>query len=227
MVKWKIAVVDDDPQDTAALKDKLNKLSASIAITCFESGEKFLSCFHKNKFDIIFLDIYMNELSGIETAARIRKSDKRCPIVFITTSPDHALESYRAQAVDYILKPVEQGALTALFEQILQSCTDRPMLKITADRKKKEIPLEDILYVSVNDKTCHVHTADEVFTAYTTIEELNRQLGSFPFLRCHQSFIVNMDYIANLEQDFHMISGEVVYVRQSEYEKIRRVICGI
>jgi len=102
----KIAVCEDETDQRNRLLALLDESSIKNTYSVFENGEKLLKVFERGKYDLILMDIYMDsELSGIETVKLIRKKDKDISVAFVTTSKDHALESYRLSAIKYIEKP--------------------------------------------------------------------------------------------------------------------------
>ena len=109
----KIAIVDDNEDDRKRLQEEItkicdNKSRKDFEITEFFSGEDFINLIVKNEnkkyFDIVFLDIYMNGITGIETAKKLRETDNQSKIIFITTSNEFASESYEVKAYEYLIK---------------------------------------------------------------------------------------------------------------------------
>ena len=106
----RISIVDDRLEDRNALQRELDsalreKGYSVETIDLYSSGEEFLSGFKKGKYDLIFFDIYMEGINGIEAAAEVRKEDKSVRLIFVTTSNDFAAESYSLRADYYLLKP--------------------------------------------------------------------------------------------------------------------------
>ena len=106
-----IAIVDDRKTDSDRLVGFIDTYAEQHrlqwgAMDRFSSGEDFLGAFTPGKYDLIFLDIYMDGITGMETAKRIRQTDHDCRIIFITTSPEFAVESYNVNASFYLLKPI-------------------------------------------------------------------------------------------------------------------------
>lgn len=97
-------------------------------------------------FDLIILDIYMDGMSGMEIAHKIRQREMETPIVFLTASPDFALESYDVNAFGYLLKPIDADKLTAVLERLLVYY-DRPRVSIQCDRRRRYLFLDEIMYV--------------------------------------------------------------------------------
>ena len=106
-----IAIIDDLKTDSDRLVGLINTYMEQHRLQCrtmdlFSSGEAFLDTFTAGKYHLIFLDIYMDGITGMETAKRIRQTDHDCRIIFITTSPEFAVESYNVNASFYLLKPI-------------------------------------------------------------------------------------------------------------------------
>ena len=114
-----IAICDDVYQDKHCLFNSLSSFCATnyfdAAITEYDSGEALVETFAKGMFDIIFLDIYMNGLSGIDTAKKIRDIDKECLLVFVTSSNEHAVEGFAVNALHYLIKPISAEKLAEVF----------------------------------------------------------------------------------------------------------------
>ncbi|MEG2381381.1 MAG: response regulator [Oscillospiraceae bacterium] len=107
----KIAICDDLAQEREKLKESLSCFLKNSSVAEFENGNDLIEAHKKVKFDFIFLDILMPEINGIDTAAKIRESDTETPIVFVSTSEEFGVLSYRVLAFDYILKPIDKNRL--------------------------------------------------------------------------------------------------------------------
>lgn len=106
-----IAIVDDLESDRRSLGDLLERYFESVgmnlAMDVYESGEAFLQRTTDSEYDLVFLDIFMKELTGMEVARQMAADGSRCPVIFLTTSMDYALEGYEVGAFRYLLKPVD------------------------------------------------------------------------------------------------------------------------
>ena len=104
-----IAIVDDIAEERALLRKRLEKISLqkNIEFHCceYENGEAFLEASKNQNFTVLFLDIYMDGINGIEIAKNFRKCNKDCMLIFTTTSRDHALEGFQVRAMHYLVKP--------------------------------------------------------------------------------------------------------------------------
>ena len=147
----RIAIVDDIASERETLKKRITgqavRLSLDAAILDYTSGPDFLSDARKEHFDLVFLDIYMGNENGMDTANHLRRFDSDCLLVFTTTSPDHALEGFRVRALHYLVKPYQEADLAALFDEIIKrfSITDR-YIEINATGGTHRLRFQDILY---------------------------------------------------------------------------------
>jgi len=215
-----IAICDDNAADAKRMRDSLlahfeqNCFTGDIHI--FESGEALLKAAASIAFDAYFLDIYMNGISGVDVARLLRKDDPFCALVFITASPDHMREGYSLNA-----SYVEKSEFSQSVEAAFQHCRDVFMknaryIQVTFERRTVKIPLVKLLYVELAGRLTLFHTAGGVFKAYMTLDEAERELGGSPFLRCHRSFIVNMNHVMEtLEDDFLMRNGARAPLRKN------------
>jgi len=222
-----IAICEDDAADAAAIRAILeryieqNRYTGEISV--FTSGEAFLRSFSPAAYDLIFLDIYMGGISGIETAKRIRGIDPACVIIFITSSLDHSLESYSVRGSAYVVKPIRdkemQTALLACRETFIKNAR---YIKIRVDRSELKIPLTKIFYVESYDKYAVFHTESGDYRTRLTLDEAEQQLGGNPFYRCHQSYIININYMNKLSgNDIFMKNGDRVPMRKNRRDGIR------
>lgn len=118
----KIAIVDDIKGEAERLSGLVARYLSTHGLFCdqtdlFASGEAFLEHFEPARYDIIFLDIYMSGMTGMETARRIREQDTNCSLLFVTTSPDFAIDSYDVNATYYLLKPVNEAQVTRALDR--------------------------------------------------------------------------------------------------------------
>ena len=209
----KIAFCDDDSTVLDTLHEDLALYRASrnkeIADCFFQNPIELITEIEKGmRYDIIFLDILMPGENGMDAAAEIRTYDEDVKIVFLTSSSEYAVQSYRIQAFYYQLKPISRDDFFHLMDSIL-------------------VQLEKQLeYCEVIHRTLLIHLiSGEVLESIGTMEELNEQLKSFGnFLRPHRSYIVNLDYIQNLS--FRAIittSQAVIPIPRGKYNSIKNM----
>lgn len=211
----RIAVVDDVAADRLWLAGELEALLARRGlrgtVTALASGESFLEAAQQERFQLVFLDIYMEGLGGVETARRLRQFDPDCLLVFSTSSPDHALEGYRVQAVQYLVKPYDTAELEGLFGQLdrLLPAQER-YVGLRTGRQTVRLRLGDILWAEHYQHQVQVHTAGgEVLSTRLTFGEFAALLAPDPrFFVCGRGLLVNLDHAADFDgKDFHLSDG--------------------
>ena len=149
----KIAIVDDSSLDRDFLKNGLEIIFKernieNLEIQEFSSGEELLNYLRENPsdfFHIIFMDIYMEDLTGVETAKAIRKTDEKVKIVFITTSNEFASESYEVRAEDYLIKPFDGQRMNKIIDRFFRKNKEVKILEFPNGRK---VSVNSIVYTS-------------------------------------------------------------------------------
>jgi DNA-binding LytR/AlgR family response regulator len=219
----RVALCEDTPVDAETLVALIDMSGIPYHLDSFSSGEALLEVFEREKYDLIFLDVYMNKLTGVETAEGIRDVDTQVVIVFTTTSDDFTREGYRLNAYKYLLKPlVEEDVVDALeLATLKRDKAQGATLAIVTDNIPVFIPLNDIIFVESSNRKSIIYTIHEAYATTMTIDALEKLLPPPRFLRSHRSFIVNLDHVDELEEDFIMDNGEVAYVAVKNHRKIK------
>lgn len=196
----RVAICDDNEFDLSRLRTALANCGIPLAITEYTSGETLLWDVETEKacFDIYLLDIYLTGINGVEIARRIRVLDEQALLVFVSSSEDFYREAFDVYALYYLLKPVEQAALNALMKKAtLGMERQRKMtLPITYRGRTSVLRYDEIEYISsANHALCfHLRDGGER-RCYGKLDEIISQLKSGSFIRCHQSYIVNLRYV--------------------------------
>ena len=208
-----IAIVDDISQDRQIIQNYLNNYMENEQISYklyeFESGEAFLSSFSASKFSIVFLDIYMSGMDGMDIAQIIYKQDNKCHIIFLTTSLEHAQQSYSVHATYYLTKPI----VPEQFKQAMTFCKLKPdyavpYLFIVSDRQQYRIPTEKILYIEVQNHTTYIHLTTQIIPVACSFRKVTKPLLSDDrFLICLRGIIVNMQHIEKLDGIFFLLAN--------------------
>jgi DNA-binding LytR/AlgR family response regulator len=159
----------------------------------FPNAEELLAAYEPGHFHILFLDIYMDGMTGIDAAHQIRGMDEECALIFTTTSDSHAVEGFSLRAAHYLIKPVSYEA----FCEAMERCSSRirefaRCVDIQDGRGTVRVRMRDIMYAEVFRNVCILHTTSGDIRARIAIDALEEALGGPPFLRCHRSFLVNL-----------------------------------
>jgi DNA-binding LytR/AlgR family response regulator len=220
-------VCDDLPEEQAKLGRMIRvygkKRGVSVQLSFFSGGEELLDAFRPGKDQILFLDIYMPGLSGMEAARRIRKLDAACAIVFSTTSQDCGIESFEVQASDYLVKPIRQEDVDGALDWCLDHLPESPRyLTVQSEREPVRLPVQLLEYIEISGHLAKIHAGKQIVETHRGLGELQEAIGSPDFLRCHRSFLVNMNHIQKAEGNFfQMASGDLVPISPTDAGQMR------
>lgn len=220
-------ICDDMAPDRAHLLQMLRQYCLQNDITAqveqFADAGELLAHFAPKKYQILFLDVYMPGLSGMEAAQRIREQDTECMLIFTTTSEEHALESYRVYAAGYLLKPYGQESLDETLDWCIQNLPPQTQLyEIISERERVQIVLGDIVFIEIYGRNALFHTTGQTYSVHRRLSEIGKELPG-NFIRCHRSYIVNMQYIVRVENaDFHLKTGQRVPIGSEMGAKVKQ-----
>lgn len=206
-----IAVCDDE----AYMSDQIQKMASDFfrsknvetAILQFSSGTELLK--YKKPIDILFLDIQMEDLDGMETARKLRKRRFQGFLIFITVLKELVFQSFEVQAFDYLVKPVEEGQFQKTMERLFSSMKQagEANLLIQKGYESHIISLEEIVFCEIIDRKIYLHLASSgVIDYYDRIEHLEARLGS-SFFRCHRSYLINLKYLKSYKNGIAYMEG--------------------
>ncbi|MCM3398633.1 MULTISPECIES: LytR/AlgR family response regulator transcription factor [Oceanobacillus] len=205
-------VVDDEPHNRKELKHLLGNFPHLQVIEEAESGETAIMKTIQHQPDVVFLDVEMPKMSGMETAKAIKELKKAPLVVFATAYPQFAAEAFRYNAVDYLLKPYDEEQLQETIERIekklgatIEADTGKQAgkLAVEADGDIFYVEPEDILYMSRSDKRTKLVTKSGEFETKIALKDLETRLLTYGFFRIHKSFLVNLEYITRLTPWFN------------------------
>lgn len=226
----KIAICEDMETEARHLCSLIRQCHTNAEIICYPDGESFLSDFSVGRYHLVFMDVYMEGISGVETAMLLREKDEGCTLVFTTSSTEHALDAFAVNAAQYLVKPVALAAVRSILQKRLTALEREAadVMRVNARGEWMDILLRDILYIEVRNHNCLIHTASGVIETGTTmrLEDFSRLIARPNFLRCHRAFIVNFAYVDRVEQDFIMKNGDTVYIRQTDRKKYANAFKG-
>ena len=194
-----LAVCDDNKEELGAVFSILEAWQAECgsALRCraFQSAVELLEAARQERFTLYLLDVMMPGMDGLEAAREIRRFDDAAEIVFLSTSPGFAYESYGVRALNYLLKPVEREKLFALLDHLcLREQRNQEALTLKTSTTIVRVPYAQISYVEVIGKHVYFHLLDgNVRKVAGALREFEAMLLSRPeFMRVHRSYIVNM-----------------------------------
>lgn len=223
----RIAVCEDNELHRDIMEHMLNRYASErsfpFELVPYEYGKNFLYDIEEGAyFDVSFLDIYMEDIMGNEIAHKLRAMGYQGEIVFFTASPDFAIESYDVDAGGYLLKPLDYGKLVMVMDRITRNFAPNTY-QIRQRATVTKVVYHEILYIESINSKCILHTTSGgAYTVYKTLNAIEQELGDRRFLRCHQSFLVNMDHIKQIGTQFLLSSGDTVPIRQRGLKTVRQ-----
>lgn len=226
-----IAICDDSKQERqilAALFKRYQELHATpFQIHIFQNGFSLLDAIDQGKrFDITILDILMPGENGIEIARNIRASGTDTEIIFLTSSPEYAVDSYEVKAQNYLLKPVTEEKFFASIDSILAELDEKDTASFiiyTTEKQYSRIRVSSLVYGEVTHRTITLHLADQtMISAVMTFTEFQDILKAYPdFIYPHRSYAVNMNYIQYVtKSDIILTDGQKIPLSRNNYTKI-------
>ena len=205
-----VFLLEDDPRDAerivtllARYREEHPGTDSTFSIRHYRDPVTFLTEY-RCQADLLLMDIQLPDMTGIEAAKRIREIDPEVMIIFITSLAQYAIEGYSVSAFDYILKPLRSASFLAKMERALRVLDRRrsnAVLTVSTREEKRRVPLNDILYIEVNNHDIFVHTVRETFREWGTMKSMEAELGGAPFARCSVHYLVNLKYIQGLAGD--------------------------
>jgi len=223
-----VMICEDLEEERMALARMVRRVCRSrgidLELELSASGEELLDRFRTRRWDILFLDIYLGGISGTQAARSIREKDQTCALIFATTSREHGLLSYELRVTDYLLKPFSQEDVETALDWILLEREERfQTLTIRSEWEEEQILVRDILYIEVIRHSAVIHLTNGVKRTRKGLQELENEIGDSGFLRCHRSFLVNLEHVAAVDHgDFAMENGDRVPISAQRAAEVKR-----
>lgn len=217
-----IAICDDEKDFVAYLTELLDRYASEtgeeIKISAYYDGMDLIEKYDTT-IDLIFLDIQMRMVNGLQTAEHIRRLDENVGIIFLTTLTRYGLEGYKYQAANYIIKPIKYVRLKAEMDSWRKKYQkrDSPSIVIANDTGRYKIFLKSLRFVETFNRNLLLHTEQENIICYKSMKEMERELQDKSFVRCHTSYLVNLYYVKNVKVknlEMELITGEVLPISQ-------------
>ena len=221
-----IAICDDEKPICEQLEKLVKKQMPDCNTELFASGEALLK--ETNVFDIIFLDIQMDDINGIQAARMLRNKKEEALLIFITGLKEYVFEAFDVSAFHYLLKPIEEKKFAEVFAKAVSEAekkrglTEEPFF-MKSNGKTIILNRNHILYVESQNRMVNFHTTNECLELYSDMRDLEQQLGR-NFYRCHRGYIVNMGHIAEYEKDrISLTNGETIGLSRRKYKEFVKV----
>ena len=224
----RVAICDDE----AYMSDRIRTMAVDffhgknmeVEIRRFSCGEDLLK--YDKQVDILFLDIQMNGMDGMETARKLRERKFRGFLIFITVLGEMVFQSFEVQAYDYLVKPVEERRFERTMERLVVSMqkAGEASLLVQKGHESRIISLEDLVFCEIIDRKIYLHLASsEVVDYYERLENLEAKLDG-NFFRCHRSYLILLKYLKSYKNGVAYMEGgkeiPVSRLRSKEFSSV-------
>ena len=210
-----VAIIEDNDSDYNFLSDNIDKYSkekaCEFSISRYVSALKFLSEY-KADADIIFIDIELPDINGVEASEKLRLIDENVPLVFITNIAHLAIKGYGVSATDFIVKPVNYYKLQVLLTKLIKliNAKSDDMLSVQAGHYLERIRLSDINYIEIEAHKITYHTFTKDVVTYGSMNALEKSLPLDKFYRCYQSYIINLKHVISYDGENITMKNDVI-----------------
>lgn len=228
----RVAVIDDENIFRMQLKMMVEKLAKTKAVHIlvdeFSGGQEFIDALSEKRYDIVFMDIYMPGMDGIETAKTLRRRTERTFLIFLTASDGHYPDAFSLHAFDYVTKPFTMERIDQVLTEILEHTPlDTAFIKISNAGKDERVKLKNIVSVTTDGHYLEIKKDDGVIKrARLTSGEFLEMTGSDKrFVIINRGIIVNMDYLNLIEgTEAYMSDGSTYPVSTRKLPELLQVV---
>lgn len=206
----KCIVVDDEPLQQEILKDYIAEISGMELIKLFNDGKEVVDYLKSNKVDLIFLDINMPGINGVDLVRRLVNPPA---IIFTTAYPEYAVEGFNLNAVDYLLKPISFSRFSKAVEKFvrlspLQSSEKDDFILVKSGKKEFRVKTESIVYIESMGDYVRMVTINQGIITHGTMQQFLDLLPSKQFCRIHKSYVINLGRVEYFEGNVVCIAGK-------------------
>ncbi|CAM5793229.1 MULTISPECIES: LytR/AlgR family response regulator transcription factor [Brevibacillus] len=211
----RIMIAEDERLAREELVYLLEQEADVEVLPCATNGRELLQLVEEYEPDVVFLDIKMPELEGDQAARMLAARKKRPLLVFSTAHEDYAVEAFKLNAVDYLLKPTEPQRLKETLQRLRKRLSETaPPSALPNPSKVAKMIIEDnnrlvvidpstVMYAVRDERVVQIWTESEVYTTRMTLQQLEEKLQAYPFFRTHKSYLVNLQYVSELQPWFN------------------------
>lgn len=218
---YRAGVVEDNKEAREQLCAYLEKFGSErgcdFSVACYGDALAFLDEFSGN-FDIIFMDIELPHLNGMDAVRKIREKDNSVLVIFVTNMAQYAVKGYEVNALDFIVKPVQYDGFSMKMDRALErfkTMRDKDVW-ITERNNKRRLRASAIKYVEVEHHSVIYHTTEGDYTAYDQLQNVCVALADMPFALCNRCFLVNLRYVTAIEEFSVTVDGEQLQISRNK-----------
>lgn len=226
-----VAVVEDNEAERETLSSFIlsyaKKNNFSVRVEKFSAAESFLNS-DTSLYDIIFMDIELPGMNGMQASFELRKENKDSILIFVTNMASFAIKGYEVDAMDFVLKPIRFELFEVKFKKALSKIVSQKEDKITlvVNRTTKIFLLSEILYIEILDHNLCVHTLKGNFDTRGSLNKLEEVLETKNFFRCNNYCLVNLKFINEVDHDEILIGKEKIKISRARKKDFTNRLCS-
>lgn len=224
-----VAVVDDDADARGRLRGFATRFASEqdvdVDVTMLPSAVELLH-HYRPEYDIIFLDIEMDDVDGVRAARVIRETDASTILIFVTNMAQLAIKGYEVEALDFIVKPIDYYSFAMVMRKALQRMERRRGRSVSLFTRGtlQVVPMDRIDYVEVRDHYITYHTADGDIRVKGSLSDAETQLSNGNFLRCNRWYLANVDNITGISGNLITVGTGTIEVSRSKKQEILHAV---
>lgn len=210
---YRIAVVEDEQQYRDEVCQYIEQYATEhqlqFDVTTYTDGQEIVDDVQKH-YDIIFFDIEMTQLNGMDAAKVIRERDVNVVMVFITNMAQYAIEGYEVGALDFVLKPIDYYGFSFRLARALgrvQKKQGNLEFAINTPGGIKKLNSNDIYYIEIENRFLVYHTAEGDFSQRGTLQSAEEMFQNYHFVKCNHWYLVNLKYVTEIEENIVHVAG--------------------
>ena len=203
MSSVQLAICEDEQIQRVLIKkrveDYMEKHHMDVDIREYDSGEQFLQDEKRKEVDIVLLDIYLEGMSGIELAKKMRAEGEKLQIIFITSSNEFASEAFEVESLYYLKKPLEDEKFVKAMDLAMRKFNKLRCIEIFENRESKKIYLSDIYYVETMYRKLVIHTALDEYVTYMTLSKMMDTIPKEDFAQISRFSLVMLGKVLSFD----------------------------
>ena len=199
-------IVDDEAPARSELRFLLEETGRVDSIVEAASAREAVEKLMEGRPDVLFMDISMPKTSGMQLAEALHKLKNPPAVVFVTAYSEYALEAFDVNAVDYLMKPVETDRLAQALDKVQERIRPQQAARTSVERipvekggRKVLVPIDQIRYIEAKDDYSCIYTDTDRYLSTTSLAQLENKLAPHNFFRVHRGYIVNLEYVEDVE----------------------------
>lgn len=223
-------IIDDEPIAIEYLREYVNSIPELTLTGTFESATEALSCIQNNSVDLIFIDIEMPQITGLEF---VKQLDNPPAVIFTTAYPQYAVEGFDLNAVDYLLKPIGFERFRQSIQKVLKEISIQEGMQATQEKfiflkngyKSEKIDIQNITHITGNKEYVTFHTNEgRKYLKNERLKNLEKEYQPYGFLRIHKSYLINIQYLKKIFNNTVEIQGEELPIGRAYREQVRQLM---